>query len=195
VSVDVIVIGTSMGGLNALETVLPCLDERIPAPIVIVQHRGKDSSEALVQILQQYSPIRVIEAEDRSQLQPAQIYLAPPDYHLIVERGYLGLSLESPVNFARPSIDVLFQSASYSYKSGVVAVVMTGANVDGTLGAVYVKRVGGTVLVQDPSDCTCDVMPLSTMAAVEVDCVVALSQMAECLRTCCQNQMGEIELG
>jgi two-component system chemotaxis response regulator CheB len=182
----IVVIGTSIGGLKALETLLGDLGGQFPVPIAIVQHRGKSSNDALVKILQQYTLLTVKEAEDKERLCPSTVYLAPADYHLLIERGSCALSLEAPSNYARPSVDILFDSAADAYGPGVIAVVLTGGNADGAQGAARIKESGGIVVVQDANECENSAMPLATMAATKVDCVLKLSKMASYLSDCCQ---------
>lgn len=185
-SCDVIVVGTSLGGLAALETVIGGLKEKLPAPIVIVQHRSKSSFDLLGSLLQRHTALRVKEAEDKDLLDSADVFVAPADYHILIEAGRCALSLEEPLNFARPSIDILFESAAATYGQGVIAVVLTGANSDGAQGAKCVKAEGGIVVVQDPRDCESDRMPLATMAAVNVDKVMKLNEIAPYLVAQCR---------
>jgi two-component system chemotaxis response regulator CheB len=184
----IVVIGTSLGGLVALETLLGGLNRQFRVPIAVVQHRGKKSGGMLANLLQQRTPLTVKEVEDKETLEESSVYIAPADYHLLIERGYCTLSLEAPLNFARPSIDILFESAALTYGSGVIAVVLTGNNADGARGAAQVKARGGLVIVQDPDECESGAMPQSTMAAVKVDYVLKLAEIAPCLITCCQPQ-------
>ena len=111
----IVVIGASLGGLHALETLLGGLGEQFPVPIAIVQHRGKSSHDRLVDLLQQYTRLTVKEAEDKESLCPSTVYLAPADYDLLIERGSCALSIEAQVNYARPSVDILFDSAADAY--------------------------------------------------------------------------------
>ncbi|MBY0547633.1 MAG: chemotaxis protein CheB [Candidatus Obscuribacterales bacterium] len=185
-SFDVIVIGTSLGGLAALETVIGGLTEKLSVPIVIVQHRSKSSFDLLGSLLQRHTGLRVKEAEDKDLLDCADVFVAPADYHILIEPGSCALSLEEPLNFARPSIDILFESAAQTYRQGVIAVVLTGANSDGANGAKCVKAEGGMVVVQDPTECESDRMPLATMAAVKVDRIMKLNEIAPFLIEQCR---------
>lgn len=175
--VEIVVIGTSLGGLRALETILSAMPADFPKPIAVVQHRSKLSDDLLRSLLQSYSLLRIEEPEDKQPIEAGRVYLAPPDYHLLVSRGRLSLSTEAPVSYARPSIDVLFESAALAYGPGVLAVVLTGANADGAAGTVAVKGRGGRVLVQDPGEADSDVMPLASMRAAAVDEVLTLSRI------------------
>ena len=172
---ELIVIGTSMGGLTALETILTEIACTFTLPIAVVQHRGTMSTDILPSTLRRYTHLQVREAQDKAPIVPGHLTLAPPDYHLMVEPGTFALSTEAPVNYARPSIDVLFQSAADAYGDRVLAVVLTGASNDGAAGAAHVKRRGGRVLVQSPATAESPVMPQAAMAAAAPDWVMPLA--------------------
>ena len=131
---EIVVIGTSWGGLRALKDLIGALPETYGIPLVIVQHRHRDSENILAGLLQECTALSVCEAEDKQPLLPGHVFVAPPDYHLLVERGSLELSTEAPVRYSRPSIDVTFSSASDAYGDRAVGVVLTGANADGSQG-------------------------------------------------------------
>ena len=175
---ELVVMGTSTGGLHALTRLLSALPARFRLPIVIVQHRSKDSDERLSTLLQVASPIPLREAEDKEPLRSPGVYLGPPDYHLLVEPASVALSTEEPVAFSRPSIDVLFESAAYSYGSGVIGVLLTGANQDGTRGLQQIKEHGGYVIVQDPESAESGFMPKHAVKHVVPDRVLNLEQIA-----------------
>ncbi|HEY9774417.1 MAG TPA: chemotaxis protein CheB [Planktothrix sp.] len=179
---QIVVIGTSLGGLNALEILLDGLGSSYPLPIVIVQHRAKSRRELLSAVLRHHTKMKVLEPEDKEAMEGSCVYIAPADYHLLVEPGHFALSLEPPVSYARPSIDVLFESAAGSYGAGVVSIVLTGNNSDGAQGAAYVKAAGGMVIVQDPAESESASMPRATMARVDVDHVLKLEEIAPFLR-------------
>src|SRR5262245_9944040 len=127
-----IAIGTSLGGLNALLSVIRQLPGELPVPIVVVQHRGAVQATGFVDLLQRSTALTVVEAEDKTPLKPGVLFVAPADYHLLVEdRESLALSTEAPVRAARPSIDVLFESAADAYGDALVGVLLTGASADG----------------------------------------------------------------
>lgn len=177
-----VVIGTSLGGLTALPVILRALPRDFRSPVVIVQHRAILSDDAgLVSALQRGCLLDVREVEDKDPLTAGRVYLAPADYHLLVEDEHLTLSTEARVMHARPSIDVLFESAAESHGNRVIAVVLTGASRDGTVGAQKVKERGGVVLVQDPSTAECKVMPAAAIAGVKVDRVLTLAQIPQYL--------------
>jgi two-component system chemotaxis response regulator CheB len=173
-----VVVGTSTGGLHALTRLLSALPANYRLPIVIVQHRSKDSDERLSGLLRASSHLPVREAEDKEPLQSPGVYLGPPDYHLLVEPDSIALSTEEPVTYSRPSIDVLFESAAYSHGSGVIGVLLTGANQDGTRGLQEIKDRGGYVIVQDPESAESGFMPKNAVKNVLADRVLGLDQIA-----------------
>jgi two-component system chemotaxis response regulator CheB len=175
---DLVVVGTSTGGLHALTQLLAGLPASYRLPILIVQHRSKDSDERLSSLLRVASHIPLREPEDKEPLRSPGVYLGPPDYHLLVEPDSIALSTEEPVAYSRPSIDVLFQSAAYSHGSGVIGVLLTGANQDGTRGLQEIKMRGGYVILQDPDSAESGFMPLHAMKNVLADRVLGLDQIA-----------------
>ena len=180
-----IVVGTSLGGLNALTRLLRDLPRQFPVPIAIVQHRTTAADGGgLAALLQQHTRLDVIEAEDKLPMLPGVVYLAPADYHLLIEEpGTLALSTEGPVRSARPSIDVLFQTAADAYGGALVAILLTGASADGAEGLSSVKKRGGRVIVEDPATAECRIMPAAGLAATAVDYVLPLSKIGDHLVT------------
>lgn len=179
--IELAAIGTSLGGLRALTALLGGLPAAFPVPIVVVQHRGAepDGAASLAQLLQEHTTLTVVEAEDKMTLEPGWVYIAPADYHLLVEeRGVLALSTDRPIRSARPSIDALFQSAADAYGAGVVGLLLTGASADGAEGLATIKAAGGLALVEDPRSAESSTMPAAGMAAAAVDYVLPISQMA-----------------
>ena len=176
-TLELVAVGTSRGGVNALTALLAQLPAALPVPIVIVQHRAASPDAALLsQLLQDHTALAVVEADDKMPMAAGTVYLAPPDYHLLVEgRGRLALSTEAPVNAARPSIDVLFESAAEAYGPRVLGVLLTGASADGAEGLVAIKARGGRAIVQDPASSECATMPSAGLAATPVDYVLPLS--------------------
>lgn len=178
---ELIVVGTSLGGMRALETILHGLPPDFPLPLAVVQHRGTDgeSPSPLPSLLQRHTPLPVSEANDKEPMVGGRVYLAPPDYHLLVdERRRFALSVDDRVLFARPSIDMLFESAADVYRDRVLGVVLTGASADGAQGAARIKRRGGTVVAQDPTTAESGVMPRAAIAACPVDRVLPLAEIA-----------------
>ncbi|MEG3842504.1 chemotaxis protein CheB [Microcoleus sp. herbarium14] len=206
---EIVVVGTSLGGLQALTVLLADLPPSFPLPVAIVQHRHKDSQNKLIDFLQQQSSLEIAEAQDKEPLAPGRVYLAPADYHLLIEspceweqsrpendligkesaagpivcRGSFGfaLSTEAPVCYARPSIDVLFESAADAFGKKVIGIILTGASSDGSQGLAKIKAEGGLTFVQEPASAQCGTMPASAIANVEVDWILPLSNIAPCL--------------
>lgn len=175
---SVVVVGTSAGGLRALEKVLGSLPREFPVPIVAVQHRSRES-ELFASIMRGMVRLPVHEAEDKEAIVAPGVYLAPPDYHLLLEPGgRLALSTDEPVSYSRPSIDVLFESAADAYGAAVLAVLLTGANQDGSRGLARIRAAGGIAIVQDPKTAESPEMPAAAIASGAVDSVVALGEIA-----------------
>jgi len=165
-SYSIVVVGASLGGTRALTCLLSALPGDFPLPLAIVLHRAVDGDATLQQLLHRHSSLPVLEAEDKMPLAAGHAYLAPANYHLLVGHMEFSLSTEAPVGFARPSIDVLFESASAAHGSKTLGVVLTGASADGAWGAGKIRARGGTVVVQSPETAECPVMP---RAAIAVD--------------------------
>lgn len=183
-----VVLGSSLGGLRAVQTVLAGLPAGFPAAVLIVQHRERDAGEALTDLLQGKSAMPVVEAEDKMPVEPGRVYLAPPDYHLLVEPGQCALSVDAPVNYARPSIDVLFESAAEAYRDRVAGVLLTGANADGAAGMAAIKEAGGLTLAQDPATAESPAMPAAAIALGAVERVLALELIAPALIEACETR-------
>jgi len=165
-SYELIVVGCSWGGLAALGRLLEHLPDEVDVPIAIAQHRGPDSLRGALQAaLQRHLARPVVEAADKDPIEPGHVYVAPPDYHLLVEVGSFALSVDERVQHARPSIDVLFESAADAYGAGVIGVVLTGANADGAAGLARIAARGGVAIVQDPETAEAREMPEAAIAA------------------------------
>jgi two-component system chemotaxis response regulator CheB len=176
---ELIAMGASMGGLTALLRIFRTLPATFPVPIVMVQHRGTSADTTLVDMLARETPLTVVEAEDKVEMAPGTVYVAPADYHLLVdEEGTLALSTEAPVRSARPSIDVLFETAADAYRERVLGVLLTGASADGAAGLARIKKLGGCAIVQDPSTAECATMPAAGIAAAAVDYILPLDLIA-----------------
>jgi two-component system chemotaxis response regulator CheB len=185
---ELIAIGTSWGGLQALSRLLDELPPEIDQPIVVAQHRAIESPEgALGNLLAGHTTRTVRDARDKDTLERCHVYLAPPDYHLLVERGSLALSTDDVVQFARPSIDVLFESAADAYGDDVIGIILTGANNDGAAGLARIKERGGVAVVQDPETSERRRMPEAAIAAVNADAVLRIEEMGKFLYgLCCE---------
>jgi two-component system chemotaxis response regulator CheB len=174
---QIIVVGMSAGGLKALETLLGALPSSFPLPIVAVQHRSRES-DRLSSVISARVTLPVHEAEDKDPIEVPGVYIAPADYHLLLEPGSFALSTDEPVSFSRPSIDVLFESAADAYGDGVIGVLLSGANHDGARGLVRIRAVGGASIVQDPRTADHPEMPSAAIALGAVDRVLPLREIA-----------------
>jgi two-component system chemotaxis response regulator CheB len=181
----IVAVGASLGGLDAIETVLEGLPTDFAATVVLVQHRSVDRESRLVDLLGNHSALPVSEPDDKEPIEPGRVYLAPSNYHLIVERGFFSLSTDPPVWFARPSIDVLFESVADTYGAEAIAVMLTSSNEDGAAGAHALKLAGGRVLVQDPTTAESPVAPRAVLARTPVDAILRLDEIASYLRREC----------
>ena len=155
---DLVAIGASAGGLAAVCTIIGLLPPDFGIPIGIVQHRAKES-ELLASLLQDCTQLKVVEVEDKQPVVPGYVFVAPPDYHLLIDQGTFALSTDELVLYSRPSIDVFFDSAADAYGAGVIGIVLTGANSDGSKGLKHIVERGGQAFVQDPATAEVDVMP------------------------------------
>jgi len=183
---ELIAIGTSWGGLDALSRLLDGLHEAVHQPIVVAQHRSPESEDAMLQNLLQHHTRRLVsDPDDKTPVEPDHVYLGPPGYHLLVEDGHLALSTEAPVQFARPSIDVLFESVAEEYGRSAVGIVLTGANADGAAGLAAIKRHGGVAVVQDPTTAERRAMPDAAIAATQADAVLSLDDIPAFLYGLC----------
>ena len=174
---SVIGIGTSWGGLAALTKLLGDLPTDFSIPMVVVQHRSKDSERLLVQLLQDATDLRVCEIEDKDPLVAGTVHVAPANYHVLIENGYASLTIEEPVRFSRPSIDVMLTSAADAYEAAAIGVVLTGANEDGARGLAHLVRRGGIGLVQDPKTAEIPIMPQAAIRVVPTAEVLPLADL------------------
>ncbi len=181
VGYDIVMVGTSWGGLAALRTLVSGLPEEFAMAVAIVQHRHKDSDHLLRMLLQEGSSLEVCEIEDKMPIGPGRVYVAPPDYHTLVEPGHFSLSTEAPVRYSRPSIDVAFGSAADSYTHRTVGLVLTGANADGAEGLRLISDRGGMALVQDPTTAESPMMPRAAANAVPRARVMPLPEIVRFL--------------
>ena len=180
---EIVVIGTSWGGLNALSVVISGLPATFALPIVVVQHRSADAPGLLSELLQSRSRLAVVEVDDKHPFTAGCVYIAPPNYHLLVERGFFSLSTDAPVRYSRPSIDVMFASAADEYGGRTVGIVLTGANEDGALGLKRITDRGGYAIVQDPETAESSIMPRAALRLVPKARVVPLERIADHLVT------------
>ena len=178
----IVVVGTSWGGLAALRELVSCLPDDLPIPVVLIQPRHRMSDEALPRLLQDRTGLTVCDAEDKMPIEPGRVYVAPADYHLLVEpESYFTLSVEEPVRYSRPSIDVTFTSAADVYGPRTIGVVMTGANADGAAGLKRIAERGGAALVQEPVTAESPAMPAAALEAVPTARVLVLAQIGSAI--------------
>ena len=177
VGYDIVMVGTSWGGLAALRAMMSGLPDSLCMAVTIVQHRHKDSDHLLRTLLQERSTLPVCEVEDKMPIEHGTVYVAPPDYHTLVERGHFSLSTEAPVRYSRPSIDVAFGTAADSYGHRTVGIVLTGANADGADGLRLISDRGGLALVQDPATAESPTMPRAAARAVPRARVMSLEEI------------------
>jgi two-component system chemotaxis response regulator CheB len=183
---ELICVGASWGGLDAVGRLLGDLPIQVDLPVVIAQHRHSTSTPgALPDLLRLRVKRPVQDAEDKMKIERGKVYIAPPDYHLLVERGSFALSVDERVQFARPSIDVLFESAAHTYGPGVIGIILTGANEDGAAGLAEIKARGGVALVQHPLDAERRTMPDAAIAATVADAVLPLEEIGGFLHGLC----------
>ncbi|MBC8059276.1 MAG: chemotaxis protein CheB [Clostridiaceae bacterium] len=174
-----VVIGASMGGLEALRVILSSIPNNFAAPIIIVQHISPQSDNYMIEYFNHKCSLIVKEAEEKEQICPGIVYIAPPNYHLLIEKdGTMSLTVEPRVNYSRPSIDVLFETAADAYREGLVGVILTGANSDGSNGLKKIKDRGGLAIVQDPITAVSDNMPKAAIKNTNVDFVLNLQKIS-----------------
>ncbi|MBG8556307.1 chemotaxis protein CheB [Hymenobacter guriensis] len=178
---DIVVIGSSSGGVTALLELVKALPADFPAPVFVVQHVGADSVSILPQLLNAVSALTVKHARDGEAFAAGTVYVAPPDHHLLLEDDKVLVKRGPKENRFRPSIDALFRSAGYGYGPRVIGVVLTGYLDDGTSGLWSVQRLGGLAVVQDPLDAESPAMPLNALEFVQADHVVPLAELAALL--------------
>ncbi len=177
-----IVMGLSAGGTDLLMKMLPFLAADFSLPLIIVLHMHPDSINTLHSILNDMCSLTVKQAGDKEAIKPGVVYLAPPDYHLMIEDDLtFSLSLDEPVKYSRPSIDVLFETAADAFGADLIGVVMSGANSDGSDGLEKIKKTGGLAIVQQPATAEADVMPKAALAATTVDHVLAPEEIVPVL--------------
>lgn len=179
----VVVIGTSAGGVDALRQILPYFKRPANVAVAIVIHLPPSGPNLIPSLFESMCDFRIKEAESGEPLEKETIYIAPPDYHLSVEQNLtLSLSNEAPLNFSRPSIDLLFDSAAYSLRKNAMGILMTGANQDGARGLFKIHHEGGMTIIQDPAEAEYPVMPQSVLEYFRPDKVVKLHQLEDVIK-------------
>ena len=175
---DAIVVGASAGGLYALSGILENLPADYPIPVMVVQHRVKDQKHLLEEVLQSKCKIQIKQADEKENIQSGFVYIAPPDYHLLIESDRtFSLSSDEQVRYSRPSIDVLFETAAIVFKETLVAIILTGANNDGSGGIVEVEKYGGLTIAQDPAEAQFPFMPKAAIETKAVEHIWKLSEI------------------
>jgi len=181
---DAIVIGTSAGGLDALGVILPAIDANLPVPVLIVQHISASSDFYIVKHFDRLCTLKVAEGAEKASLEPGHVYFAPPDYHLLVEEDHtLSLSNDEKVNYSRPSIDVLFETACWVFKDRLIGIVLTGANWDGARGLEQIGIAGGLTIVQNPLNASVSRMPEAAIEKRKPDHILDLDEIGPFINT------------
>jgi two-component system, chemotaxis family, protein-glutamate methylesterase/glutaminase len=192
---SVVVIAASAGGLAAIRTVLAALPHGFPAAIAIVQHRAPKPSTMLESLLGQVTPLVVKTGEPGDRMHAGTVYIAPPDFHMLIDEGFLTLCHTPKVCFSRPSADRLFLSAAEHVTSRLIAVILTGGNNDGSDGVKAIKRVGGTVIAQDQTTSYNFIMPKSAIATGDVDYILPISEIGPALLALVVQDQGQRDEG
>lgn len=177
-SFALVIVGASWGGLDALSVFVKGLPRDFETPVAIVQHLSKANDSLLPELLQHHTSLTICEIEDKQLIRPRHIFIAPPDYHLMIDDGYFSLSVDAPVRYSRPSIDVALQSAADVYRARVIGVVLTGANEDGSKGLRHIVNCGGRAIVQDPSTAEIATMPAAALRLVPEAVKLPLGEIA-----------------
>lgn len=179
---EALVVGVSAGGMEALGSIFPLVPANFSCSVIIVQHMHPNSAGYLPTFLNEKCMTTVKEADEKEKIEAGVIYIAPPNYHLLIENDKtFSFSLEEPVNYSRPSIDVLFESAADAYRERLVGIILTGANKDGSCGLKKIKEMGGLTVVQDPLTAEIDSMPKAAINTGYVDHVLPLNQIGQFL--------------
>ena len=182
--IDAVAIGASAGGVEVLSVLLSALPASCRASFFVVMHIPRERPSLLADLFNAKCALAVREAEDKEPVQPGTVYFAPPDYHLLLDRGpALALSSDEPVHFSRPSIDVLFDSAADIYGERLLGLILTGANQDGAEGLAAVGRAGGRTVVQEPGGAAVPFLPEAALQVGPVDFVLSLAQLRELFAT------------
>jgi two-component system chemotaxis response regulator CheB len=178
-NIEAIVLGGSAGALNALASILPALPPGFSIPMALVLHVARGRPSYLSELLGAKCALPVKGAADKEPISPATIYLAPPNYHLLIGKNRcFSLSIGDPVNYSCPAIDVLFESAADTYGSALAGILLSGANEDGARGLAYIKKAGGTTLVQSPENAFSRRMPEAGLRLAHPDYVLPFTEIA-----------------
>ncbi|SRR6266542_1249888 len=179
---EAVVIGVSAGGLHALSIMLIELPADFPIPVIVTQHRSKDEKALLEEVLQAKCAIKIKQADEKEKIKGATVYMAPPDYHLLIEKNRsFSLSCDEHVHFSRPSIDVLFETAAEVYENKLVGIILTGASKDGAAGIKAIRKRGGVTIAQDPLEAEFPIMPQAAINTGSVQHIFTLEALKEFL--------------
>lgn len=177
---EAVVIGASAGGLGALQILFSNVGKKFHLPVFIVQHMHHESDDYLGQILKPYSHLKFKEADDKEPIEMGTVYYAPANYHMLISGDKsLVLNVDEKVNYCRPSVDVLFESATDVYGKHLIGIILTGANQDGAAGMAMIKRRGGLTIIQDPLQAEVDTMPRSVIDLIKVDHILTLEKIGK----------------
>lgn len=189
---EAVVVGVSSGGMEVLSTILPKLPAGFPLPVIIVQHMHASSDNYFAKSLDKKCKVSVMEAREKDPIKGGTVYIAPPNYHLLIELDRtFTLEVSPRVNYARPSIDVLFESAVDVYGDKLIGIILTGANFDGSQGLKLIKERGGVAIVQDPVTAQADSMPRQAIAVASVDHVLPPNKIATLLLDLSRTKYGK----
>lgn len=181
-TIEAVVIGASMGGLDAISRIVSCLSADISFTVIIVLHRLKNLHNLLPGLLASKTKVPVKEADEKEKVESGHIYVAPADYHLLIEDDKtFSLDASEKVNYSRPAIDVTFESASGVWKEKLLGIVLTGANHDGSAGLSKIIKAGGEAIVQDPDEAHNPTMPASALRASQTPNVLTLQEICNLL--------------
>jgi two-component system chemotaxis response regulator CheB len=179
---EVVVMGVSAGGLQALSEILTGLPANFPTPVIVIQHRSKDEKTLLEDLLQSKCSIRVKQADEKEKITGSTVYVAPPDYHLLIEKNRsFSLSSDAHLHFSRPSIDVLFETAAEVYENKLVGIILTGSSKDGAAGIQAIRERGGLTIAQDPMSAEFPFMPRAAIDTGSVQHIFKLKELKDFL--------------
>lgn len=180
----IVAIGGSWGGMDAVIAILEGLGKDFPLPLVLVLHRQRDEDSQLVAIVSRLLTITVKEIDEKEKLLPGVLYVAPRNYHVLLEEDKsFSLCASENVNFARPSIDVVFESIALAYREKTIGILLTGANSDGSKGLKTISEMGGLTIVQNPDDAVSSYMPLSALRIMNPSAIFTKQEINKFLKS------------
>lgn len=183
---EAVAIGTSAGGMKALQSLFNQINKNCSLAFIVVQHVSPGSDDYYTQYLNKKSNLTIKQADEKEIIRKGHVYVAPPDYHLLVEEDKtLSLTIDNKINYSRPSIDLMFETAAFAYDSSLIGIVLTGANKDGSQGLKRIKKAGGMTIVQDPKTAEIPMMPQAALNAVEVDYILSIDEIASLINSFC----------